>query len=137
MIVSLIIYLVYSKLLPNKEKASKETEVKVNKVPLTALFSLLAAGAVGAAVYFASGNIDIAFAFGLFGAFVAWILQISTKEERPAIMALLMVFVVVIFFWMSFHQNGLTLTFFARDYTVKTVALSPICSLHLKISFRL
>ena len=32
-----------------------------------------------------------------------------------------MVFVVVIFFWMSFHQNGLTLTFFARDYTVKTV----------------
>jgi proton-dependent oligopeptide transporter, POT family len=35
---------------------------------------------------------------------------------------LLMVFLVVIFFWMSFHQNGLTLTFFARDYTVKTVS---------------
>ncbi len=121
MIVSLIIYLIYSKLLPNKEKASKETEVKINKVPLTALISLLVAGAVGAVVYFASGNIDIAFAFGLFGAFVAWILQIATKEERPAIMALIMVFVVVIFFWMSFHQNGLTLTFFARDYTVKTV----------------
>lgn len=121
MILSLIVYLIFSNLLPNKEKASKETEVKIKKVPLTAFLSLLVAGAVGAAVYFATGNIDIAFAFGLFGAFVAWILQISTKEERPAIMALLMVFVVVIFFWMSFHQNGLTLTFFARDYTVKTV----------------
>jgi POT family proton-dependent oligopeptide transporter len=121
MILSLIVYLIFSKLLPNKEKTSKESQVKIKNIPLTAIFSLLIAGAVGAAVYFASGNIDIAFAFGLFGAFVAWILQISTKEERPSIMALLMVFVVVMFFWMSFHQNGLTLTFFARDYTFKTV----------------
>jgi len=30
---------------------------------------------------------------------------------------LLAVFAVVIFFWFSFHQNGLTLTFFAKDYT--------------------
>jgi len=29
--------------------------------------------------------------------------------------------VVVIFFWMSFHQNGLTLTMFARDYTTQYV----------------
>jgi len=27
----------------------------------------------------------------------------------------------VIFFWMSFHQNGLSLTMFARDYMTKTV----------------
>ncbi len=32
-------------------------------------------------------------------------------------MALFLVFAVVIFFWMAFHQNGLTLTFFARDFT--------------------
>jgi POT family proton-dependent oligopeptide transporter len=32
--------------------------------------------------------------------------------------ALLAVYGVVIFFWFSFHQNGLTLTFFARDYTL-------------------
>jgi proton-dependent oligopeptide transporter, POT family len=31
------------------------------------------------------------------------------------------VFIVCIFFWMSFHQNGLTLTLFARDYTDKQV----------------
>lgn len=32
----------------------------------------------------------------------------------------MLVFVVVIFFWMSFHQNGLTLTWFARDYTANS-----------------
>jgi len=31
--------------------------------------------------------------------------------------ALFLVFVVVIFFWMAFHQNGATLTLFARDFT--------------------
>jgi POT family proton-dependent oligopeptide transporter len=36
-------------------------------------------------------------------------------------MALGLVFIVVIFFWMAFHQNGFTLTIFARDYTVETV----------------
>ena len=122
MVISLAVYLVYSKLLPNKEKAVQlSTDVKIEKKPLTGVFSLLAALAVGAAIYFATTNRDIAFAFGLFAGFVAWIVQISTKEERPRIMALLMVFLVVIFFWMSFHQNGLTLTFFARDYTAKNV----------------
>lgn len=41
--------------------------------------------------------------------------------EKKRLFALGLVFMVVIFFWMSFHQNGLTLTFFARDYTVKSV----------------
>ena len=122
MVISLAVYLVYSKLLPNKEKAVQvSTDVKIEKKPLTGVFSLLIALAVGAAIYFTTTNRDIAFAFGLFAGFVAWIVQISTKEERPRIMALLMVFLVVIFFWMSFHQNGLTLTFFARDYTAKNV----------------
>lgn len=122
MVISLAVYLVYSKLLPNKEKVAATTsDVKIENKPLTGIFSLLIALAVGAAIYFTTFNRDIAFAFGLFAGFVAWIVQISTKEERPRIMALLMVFLVVIFFWMSFHQNGLTLTFFARDYTVKNV----------------
>lgn len=41
--------------------------------------------------------------------------------EKKRLMALGLVFLVVIFFWMSFHQNGLTMTFFARDYTAKSV----------------
>ncbi|GHV49373.1 MFS transporter [Bacteroidia bacterium] len=42
---------------------------------------------------------------------------LTSKETSSRIVALTLVFFVVIFFWMSFHQNGLTLTFFARDYT--------------------
>lgn len=42
-------------------------------------------------------------------------------EEKKRLVALGLVFLVVIFFWMSFHQNGLTLTYFARDYTAKEV----------------
>jgi POT family proton-dependent oligopeptide transporter len=43
--------------------------------------------------------------------------ELSPRETKERIIALVLVFFVVIFFWMSFHQNGLTLTFFARDYT--------------------
>ncbi len=32
-------------------------------------------------------------------------------------MALLVIFVIVIVFWMAFHQNQLTLTYFANDNT--------------------
>jgi len=41
----------------------------------------------------------------------------DAKEIKQRIYALLAVFGVVIFFWFSFHQNGLTLTMFAKDYT--------------------
>lgn len=41
----------------------------------------------------------------------------DAKEIKQRILALFAVFGVVIFFWFSFHQNGLTLTMFARDYT--------------------
>ncbi|HAC22347.1 MAG TPA: MFS transporter [Porphyromonadaceae bacterium] len=43
------------------------------------------------------------------------------NEEKQRLIALGLVFLIVIFFWMSFHQNGVTLTLFARDYTVTHV----------------
>lgn len=43
--------------------------------------------------------------------------ELTKEQTRSRITALLLVFAVVIFFWMAFHQNGLTLTYFARDYT--------------------
>ncbi len=49
------------------------------------------------------------------------VIELSPEETKRRIFALFMVFIVVIFFWMSFHQNGLTMTFFARDYTVPSV----------------
>lgn len=47
--------------------------------------------------------------------------ELSPAETKQRIVALLLVFAVVLFFWMAFHQNGLTMTFFARDYTAKQV----------------
>ena len=43
--------------------------------------------------------------------------ELSPAETKERIMCLCLVMAVVVFFWMAFHQNGLTLTFFARDYT--------------------
>ncbi|MEE4196935.1 MAG: peptide MFS transporter [Bacteroidales bacterium] len=43
--------------------------------------------------------------------------EMSVQEIRQRLYALFAVFGIVIFFWFSFHQNGLTLTMFARDYT--------------------
>ena len=43
-----------------------------------------------------------------------------SKAETKERICLCLVFAVVIFFWMAFHQNGNTLTLFARDYTQKT-----------------
>jgi len=41
----------------------------------------------------------------------------DAKEIKQRLLALFAVFGVVIFFWFSFHQNGLTLTYFAKDFT--------------------
>ena len=45
------------------------------------------------------------------------VVELTKEQTKSRITALLLVFAVVIFFWMAFQQNGLTLTFFARDYT--------------------
>ncbi len=42
----------------------------------------------------------------------------DAHEVKQRLYALFAVFGIVIFFWFSFHQNGLTLTYFARDYTL-------------------
>ncbi|MBO4597561.1 MAG: peptide MFS transporter [Bacteroidaceae bacterium] len=47
--------------------------------------------------------------------------ELTPKQEKDRIIALLLVFFVVIFFWMAFHQNGSALTFFAKKYTNLTV----------------
>ena len=45
------------------------------------------------------------------------VVEMSNDEVRQRLYALFAVFAVVIFFWFSFHQNGVTLTFFASQYT--------------------
>lgn len=46
--------------------------------------------------------------------------ELTPSETHDRIIALCLVFAVVIFFWMAFHQNGLTLTYFADEFTAKS-----------------
>lgn len=48
--------------------------------------------------------------------------SLTPEQTRSRLIALGLVFLVVIFFWLAFHQNGYTFTFFARDYTVSEVS---------------
>ncbi len=45
---------------------------------------------------------------------------LTPEQTKARMTALFLVFAVVIFFWMAFHQNGLTLTYFADEFTAKT-----------------
>jgi POT family proton-dependent oligopeptide transporter len=49
-------------------------------------------------------------------------IEMSPKQTRERIVALLLVFGVAIFFWMAFHQNAASMTYFARDYTATSVS---------------
>ena len=126
MLISLIVYVVFNKHLPNKQKAAVEKAkaagpIISSKSLVTILVSVGLMAATSFVFHYFLGDFALGLALGLFIGFVAMMFQISTKEEMPRVTSLVLVFVVVIFFWMSFHQNGLTLTLFARDYTVKEV----------------
>jgi POT family proton-dependent oligopeptide transporter len=58
--------------------------------------------------------------------------QMATQEIRQRMFALFAVFGVVIFFWFSFHQNGLTLTMFAKEYTDLSGIAIPLGFVTLK-----
>ncbi len=45
------------------------------------------------------------------------VIELTKEQVKQRMIALFLVFFVVIFFWMAFHQNGFTMTIFARDYT--------------------
>ena len=46
--------------------------------------------------------------------------ELTPQQTKQRMIALGLVFAVVIFFWMAFHQNGLTLTYFADQFTAKS-----------------
>ena len=48
--------------------------------------------------------------------------ELSKEETKQRIVALCLVFAVVIFFWMAFHQNGLSLTYFADEFTADSAS---------------
>ena len=122
MVISLLVYIIFNKHLPNKEKKVTEASEKVEFNLVTLIASIGAMGITAFLLHFVKQvGWTAGFAFGLFAAFVTWIVMTARKEEMSRIVALILVFVVVIFFWMSFHQNGLTLTLFANEYSAKSV----------------
>jgi len=123
MVISLLVYVIFNRLLPKKEKPVKESEESANSLEFEAMpliYALIAMGIFATGLQFIVGWAS-GLAFGLFAGFITWMLTTAKKDEYARVSSLILVFVVVVFFWMSFHQNGLTLTFFARDYTVKQV----------------
>jgi len=48
-------------------------------------------------------------------------ITLTRIQRNKRLRALGLIFIVNIFFWMAFHQNGFTLTIFARDYTMTKV----------------
>ena len=59
---------------------------------------------------------------------VAPVEELSKEETKQRIVALCLVFAVVIFFWMAFHQNGLSLTYFADEFTAQSAeGLQAMC----------
>lgn len=139
MVLSLLVYIIFNKSLPGKstdrveaKKATAETAEKTTGNGKALAISILLMGVAAFLLQLIPGlDYKFGLAIGLFIAFTSYIFQISTKEERPRITSLIFVFVVVIFFWMSFHQNGLTLTFFARDYIAKEVG--PLTNLFFNL----
>ncbi|MFV0377472.1 MAG: peptide MFS transporter [Mangrovibacterium sp.] len=77
MLISLVIFIINKKVLPDKKKATVAAGSSVSKEEI----------------------------------------KQDAREIQQRLLALFAVFAVVIFFWFSFHQNGLTLTMFAKDYT--------------------
>ena len=49
------------------------------------------------------------------------VVELTREQTRERLVGLGLVFFVVIFFWMAFHQSAVTMTYFARDYTVPSV----------------
>jgi len=49
------------------------------------------------------------------------VVELTPQETRERLVVLGLVFFVVIFFWMAFQESAVTMTYFARDYTVPAV----------------
>lgn len=134
MVFSLIVYIIFNKTLPDKpagqaakqlfesfqvKQPLKQRKVKIAAVTLVIITILVFQLIPGLDV---SGKLGLSFAVGLFMAFIAFIFMMAADDERPRVISLISLYVVVIFFWMSFNQNGLALTQFAVEYTAKEVS---------------
>ena len=106
-------------------KPSQEGDTKLSEILLKVFFPALIAGAIG---WFIPGNLigsdsTDAFIFATIPVIYFYVsLYFKAKpEEKPSIGALLSIFLISMFFWAVFKQNGTALTRWANYYTDRSV----------------
>jgi POT family proton-dependent oligopeptide transporter len=134
MLASLFVFIIFNKNLPSKsvQKTTKQlVEAFQIKQPLKQrkVTAVSVSLIVGSIVIFQllpgldiGGKLGLSLAIGLFIAFIAFIYLMASDKERPNVLTLIFLYIITVFFWMSFNQNGLILTQFAVEYTVKDVS---------------
>lgn len=127
MLVGLVIFSIGRKhyLHAAKMKPQEEGDTKLSDIMLKVFVPAIVAGVIG---WFVPGNIfgsdsTDAFIFACIPViyFYASLYFKSNEREKPAIGALLSIFVVSMFFWAVFKQNGTALTRWANYYTDRSV----------------
>jgi POT family proton-dependent oligopeptide transporter len=73
-------------------------------------------------VVFVGGRRFVAAAAGRVPAEAREAAAVSADEARSRVLTLLLVFLASVVFWLAFYQNAFTLTFWARDNTVTSLA---------------
>lgn len=119
-------------------KPVQEGDTKLSEVLLKVFLPAIIAGAIGWFIpgnIFGSDNTD-AFIFACIPViyFYVSIYFKSNEREKPAIGALLSIFLVSMFFWAVFKQNGTALTRWANYYTDRSVPASmekPLESIYM------
>lgn len=106
-------------------KPSEEGDTKLSEILLKVFVPALIAGAIG---WFIPGNLigsdsTDAFIFATIPVIYFYVsLYFKAKpEEKPSIGALLSIFLISMFFWAVFKQNGTALTRWANYYTDRSV----------------
>jgi len=119
-------------------KPSEEGDTKLSEILLKVFVPAIIAGAIG---WFIPGNLigsdsTDAFIFATIPVIYFYVsLYFKAKpEEKPSIGALLSIFLISMFFWAVFKQNGTALTRWANYYTDRSVATSlekPLESIYM------
>lgn len=121
-----------------KMKAVQAGDTKLSEILLKVFLPAIVAGAIGWFIpgnVFGSDNTD-AFIFACIPVIYFYVSLYfkANPKEKPAIGALLSIFLVSMFFWAVFKQNGTALTRWANYYTERTVPKAiekPLANLFL------
>ncbi len=139
MMVSIVVYRIFHQTVPEvsgekavaKQSNSRDSNKNDNSTQILIVSLSILIGVTILSQLISGVDYKFGLALGLFVAFIAYLFQIVPYIERPKILQLSMLLLVIIIFWMTFNQTGLTFTFFARDYVAKSV--DPISMLFFNL----